>query len=108
MTPLFSMACRQHFLSGLVFALSLYPAPLSFRGVCISWLFLVSILDTAAPGQSGADAEPGQDEFLQADPEKDNNGKNQNVFHEILFPIRVMLSGKQYNFEYRPGMRCYL
>ncbi len=68
----------------------------------------MSILDTAALGQSGADAKPGQDEFLQAEPDKDNNGQNQNVFHEILFPIRVMLSSKQYNFEYRSGMRCYL
>jgi len=81
---------------------------LCFRNGGISWLFLASILDTAALGQSGADAKPGQDEFLQADPEKDNNGQNQNVFHEIFFPIRVMLSGKQYNFEYRSGIPSYL
>ncbi len=108
MTPLFSMPCRQDFPSGLVFTFSRYPAHLLFRGVCVRRLFFASILDTAALGQSGADAKLGQDEFLQGDPEKDNNGQNQNVFHEIFFPIRVKFSGKQYNFEYRSGMRCYL
>jgi hypothetical protein len=68
----------------------------------------VSILDTAALGQSGADAQLGQDEFLEPNPEKNNTCQYQNVFHEILFPIRVMLSSKQYNFEYPSGMRCYL
>lgn len=68
----------------------------------------MSILDTAALGQSGADAEPGQDEFLQGDPEKNNTCQYQNVFHEIFFPICVMLSSKQYNFEYRSCMPWYL
>jgi len=102
------MPCRQDFPSGLVFTFRRYPAHLLFRGVCVRRLFFASILDTAALGQSGADAELGQDEFLQADPEKDNNGQNQNVFHEILFPICMMLSDKQFNFEYRSGIPSYL
>ena len=106
--PSFFYALPPEFHLWLVVLFSCCCVFLCFRNGGISWLFFVSILDTAALGQSGADAEPGQDEFLQAEPSKDNNGQNQNVFHEIFFPICMMLSDKQYNSEYRSGMPCYL
>jgi len=108
MLPLFFLWQPPEFSLWLVVLFSCCCVFLCFRNGGISWLFFVSILDTAALGQSGADAEPGQDEFLQGAPEKNNTCQYQNVFHEILFPICKMLSDKQYDFEYRSGMPCYL